>query len=335
MVHAEHKAERLATNARMKAKLQAKLASQVTPLDLTSNAERKAKVRAFWAGHAARFQSWWVAHKADSEVVRTLLRSHASPPNTQIQSTSTELTAAHEALLPELSPRWLCSHDGSSGLAWLMQTRAEALLDGVHTDDPPDIETVRRLQLAGREAGRELAPFPGLTTEQIDDGFCGLGNSFGPSGLPPLARGEEVLALGRHRLDLLTADLQGRVARCDVFRWAMYRQEHIFSLLLEAAEAFLLTEAESASAAKTLTDGDPVADAALQQALSSCDLQTLREVLDLHAEGASTVVVQAARAERDRLAKKAKKERAKAKKAAPGEMHTMGCAVAMEAMTLE
>jgi hypothetical protein len=330
MVHAEHKAERLATNARLKAKLQAKAAGQSTPLDTTANTRQKVALRLFWATNAEQFKVWWRAQAEDGEVVRTLAGSRTGPPNQQIQSSSAELTAAHQQLLPELSPHWLCLQESGSGLAWLMQTRASALQGSVHTDDAADIEMVKRLQRSGRESPESpFACFPGLSREQSDDGFCGLGNEFGLSGAQqPLARGEEVLALGAPRMELLTADMRGLVARTEVFRWAVYRQECLLALLLDAAKAFeAARDSVGASPSAGGSTSDPAADAALQQTLEAGDLQALREALELHAGSADPAVVQAARAERDRLAKRAKKDRAKVKKA--GGMHTMECAVMM------
>ena len=61
MVHAEHKAERLSTNARLKAKLQAKLAGKSSPLDTAGNTKQKLKLRIFWEQHAEHFKVWWQA----------------------------------------------------------------------------------------------------------------------------------------------------------------------------------------------------------------------------------------------------------------------------------
>ena len=331
MVHAEHKAERLDRRAKLQAKLAAKNAGQSAPLDTATNSEQKQRLRKFWAANdAEQFAAWWHRQFVDSDVVHALVGHRAGPPNAQILSSSAELTASHQKLLPELSPQWLCTDNDSSGLVWLMKTRAAALQgNGVHTDDAADLELVKSLQRAGREENVvAFAAFPGLSSEQYDDGFCGLGNQFGLSGAEkPLARGEEVMALGAPRMDLLTADMRGQVVRTEVFRWAVYRQEHLYALLLDAAEGFLA----SSSSAGASAAGDPAADEALRQAVAACELLPLREALEKHAKSASDAIVQAARAERDRLAKKAKKERMKVKK---GGMATMGCAVAMDELSV-
>ena len=248
MVHAEHKAERLSTNARLKAKLQAKSAGKSSPLDTAGNTKQKLKLRIFWEQHAEHFKVWWQAQTVESAIVHALVDSRAEPPNEHIHSTSAALTRAHQLLLPEVSLQWLCQKEDGSGLLWLMQTRATALQGSLHTDDAADLEMVKALQRTGRESSTgPFAAFPGLSSEQYEDGFCGLGTKFGLSGAgSPLARGEEVLAVGAPRMDILTADMRGLVARTEVFRWAVYRQDHLLALLLDASEAFLAATAADA-----------------------------------------------------------------------------------------
>ena len=196
------------------------------------------------------------------------------------------------------------------------------------------LAAAKRLEVAQGSGQSAFPPFPALSDEEIEDGFCGLGNGFALDGDRPLARGEVVLALGGPRLEMLTADMRGMVVRVEVFRWGMYRQEHIYGLLEHAVALFLaspverhLHQAASAQAPSSLEIADPEAEAALQQALASGDLSLLRGSIELHSERASSQTVQAARAERDRLAKKAKKERSKGRKTGDG--HTMGCAVVL------
>ena len=162
MVNATHKAERITTNARLKAKLQAKASSQVSPFDAARNMEQKRDLQAFWATHAEAFTRWW-QDQADGDAVHALVDKRPAPPNQHIQSTSPALVAAHDLLLPELSAQWLCASVAAEpmgrppmkalprGLVWLMKTHAAAIQEGVHTDDVHDLGSVKGFQSLARD----------------------------------------------------------------------------------------------------------------------------------------------------------------------------------------
>jgi hypothetical protein len=265
----------------------------------------------------------------------------------EVRHSNPHIAACHSLLAPELALEWLCAPDvpgtdtapspprsglddpnssdvgwppPARGLRWLFESRCKSTSA---EDDLADIAAVKRARASVSNAPNTLPSFPGLSAEQVDSAFCGLGNGFAlPSPIGPsrsLARGEEVFAIGAPKLDILMAELQGKLARLDDFRWAIYRQETTYNFLNAAAARFLeLVGAKAAMrtalpAAAEDAHGDVSADAALIEAMKAMDLDQVRNALEAHADAASPDIVCEARAARDRLVKKARKARAKVK----------------------
>ena len=91
----------------------------------------------------------------------------------------------------------------------------------------------------------------------------------------------------------------------------MYRQDALYAALLALADAFEREAAAAAAAPPTAVD----ADCELGAAVLADDLTLLRAALERCAATASGGALEAARAARDRLAKREKKAKAREKKA--------------------
>lgn len=281
-----------------------------------------------------------------------------------IRHSNPHIAATHSLILPELTLEWLCTPhkvDADSapsppragiddmeasdsgwppparGLRWLFASRCTST---TLEDDAADVAAVKRSRISMASAAHRhrscgvLASFPGLSDAQKESGFCGLGNGFAiiPGGVE-LARGAEVFAIGAPAMAILTAELQGKVARLDDFHWAICRQTGVYDFLLGCVDAFLAggagrkqvprsplrpppvttgagagTAAEAAAATST-QEGDAAADGALQEATAAMDLLALRAALSTHAASGSAEVVAAARAARNCAAKKARRRR--------------------------
>ena len=96
------------------------------------------------------------------------------------------------------------------------------------------------------------------------------------------------------------------------FRHAMYRQNALYAALLALVDAFEREAATATAAPPAAAD----ADCELGAAALADDLTLLRAALERCAATASSGALEAARATRDRLAKREKKAKAREKKAA-------------------
>lgn len=334
MPTAAQKHDKIQRHEKLKARYVAKASSQVAAFDVEANAARKRQLSAFWRQHETQLERWWHAHP--DRTVPCDAAIDATAPTTE-GFLASRIARMHKALLPELTFGWLDAADTDEatrgewpppprGLLWLMRTRAAAA--PTNADDAADLAAVK-LMLAETEEDDELRVFPGLTDAQLADSFCGLGNGFAlatPLGTRELARGETVEAVGAPKVEILMGDLRGQVARLSPFRQAMYRQDAIYLMLLALAQQFLDEQPAASAAAAARADAraggelSPLsaddADAVLRAAAATADLALLRAAIERCGPAASSGALEAARAERDRLAKKAKKAKARDKKAA-------------------
>ena len=111
------------------------------------------------------------------------------------------------------------------------------------------------------------------------------------------------------------------MARLSAFRHAMYRQDALYAALLALADAFVREAATATAAPPAAAD----ADSELGAAALADDLALLRVALERCAATASSGALEAARAARDRLAKREKKAKAREKKAVVAAAEGAGC----------
>ena len=301
MPTATQKGEKISASERRKRLLAQKAAEGIESFDDDENRRQKAQLRSFYLQHGAATVADWWERRTDED--RRLLAEccAARHPNPH-------LAAAHERLVPELTESWLGEPPSSErSLVKLFEARAGA--DAPDCDDSLDVATVKRA--ASAELGTAALPaFPGLVPDSVYNGFVGLGDQVFVLEGRTIARGEEIFAVGRAKLDILMGELRGQLARTSDFRWAAQRQSAIYGLLLEMSRRFLTRAPPNPT---TAPPSNPEADAALEAAVASASLPELRAALETLAVGASPEAVASARAARDRLVKKEKKARAKAK----------------------
>ena len=101
----------------------------------------------------------------------------------------------------------------------------------------------------------------------------------------------------------------------------MYRQDALYAALLALADAFVREAATATAAPLAAAD----ADSELGAAALADDLALLRMALERCAATASSGALEAARATRDRLAKREKKAKAREKKAVVAAAEGAGC----------
>ena len=267
----------------------------IEPFDNAANCKRQSELHAFQQSNGEAFAQWWATcGRRDVQLLKKLA-TFADHPNTCLAENALKL-------MPELSESWLATNGKDEvGLAQLLAARAAN--DSV--DDGVDVAAVK---LATKERG--LPTFPGLDSNTIDNGFVGIGGQTfdltGEGYCERIERGQQVFSVGAKKMDILMGELRGQLARTSDFRWAVHRQDTLNTMLLEAIACFQLPPPAEPSK-------DPEADAALEAAVASGSLDELRAAIEALASRASLFALADARAARDKLAKKAKKARAKAK----------------------